>query len=133
MRSKSKQGDQKLDPHPWGLSFCEWGWAVLLTRVSSLVMQNKSRKYRNMCFWLVKTSFTLVFMFDVPVLALCCKKPIQSSSLVSTGALNNDIGNFMVSHFYPIYSSTGWGKNGTSLKTIFLMGKSHWQKPLSFP
>ena len=64
-------------------------------------------------------------MFYVPDLALCCKKPIQSSSLGSTDALDNDIGNFMVSHFYPIYSSTGWGKNGTSLKTIFLMGKSH--------
>ena len=62
------------------------------------------------------------------------------------GALNNDIGNFMASHFDPIGSATVWsknetcliitpgvspfylklwGKNGTSLKAIFLLSKSH--------
>ena len=64
-----------------------------------------------------------VFMFYIPDLALCYKKPYSSSlGSMHRRALNNDFGNFMMSHFYPIDNSTGWGKNGSC--PIFTPGVS---------
>ena len=79
---------------------------------------------------------------------------LQFKRRLNRGALNNDIENFIVSHFHPTGNSSWWGKyetcsiftlgashiydklwskNETSVKPVFLISTSHWPKPLSVP
>lgn len=72
---------------------------------------------------------SLCFIY-IPNLALHYKQLIYNSSVsrVEEHLIDNGIGNFIVSHFYPSVSRfyrNLRGKNGTSFKTIFLISENY--------
>ena len=115
----NKQGDQKLDhPHPQGLSFCGQGWTVILHKAN---LEHKevcaSDWLKPISMLLTQIHFGSLFFYVLYSRSgfMLQEVYLQFRLNYHRGALNNNVGNFMVSHFYPIGNSAGWGKNGSVL------------------
>ena len=73
----------------------------------------------------ISTLLTLLFYVVLSRFGFALQEAIlQFKHRQHRRAFSNDLGNFMVFHFYPIGNSVVWGKNGTC--SIFTLGVSHF-------
>ena len=103
----NKCGNQKLD-HPQGLSFCGQERTVLLCK-SNLEQGNSASDWLKLPISTLLTQIHFGFLCFISQIWLCITRSLFTvNHREHRGALNNDIGNCMVSHFYPIDNSAEW-------------------------